>query len=87
MNMVLSAEFQSFIASRVASGAYPSEQAVLRSAFDLLERREKLLAQIDEGARQLQTGEYTDYAEHDADRFLADIAKLASRLPENGTSS
>ena len=74
MNFVLSSEFQSSVNVRVASGAYPSEQAVLQTAFALLERREKLLAQIEEGDRQLRAGEFTEYGDGDVERFVNEIS-------------
>ena len=37
MSLALPPEFESFVSVRVASGAYASEQDVLRTAFDLLE--------------------------------------------------
>ena len=80
MNFVLSSEFQSFVNVRVASGAYPSEQAVLQTAFDLLERREKLLAQIEEGDRQLRAGEFTEYGDGDVERFVNEISAASKRL-------
>jgi putative addiction module CopG family antidote len=57
--MLLPPEFEAFVNTRVASGAYASEQEVLQTAFQLLERREKLLAHIDEGTQQLRAGQYS----------------------------
>jgi Arc/MetJ-type ribon-helix-helix transcriptional regulator len=51
-------EFNAFIQTRVASGAYASEREVLQKAFDLLEKRESLLAHIDEGRGQLELGRF-----------------------------
>ena len=80
MNLTLSPEFQSFVDVRVASGKYPSEQAVLRTAFDLLERREKVLGQIEEGDRQLRDGDFTEYNEGDVEQFAAQIRQLSEQL-------
>jgi putative addiction module CopG family antidote len=74
MSLAFPPEFESFVNVRIASGAYASEQEVLRTAFDLLERREQLLAHIDEGTHQLRSGECEEYGEGDRDRFRADIA-------------
>jgi putative addiction module CopG family antidote len=80
MSSTLPPEFEAFVHARVASGAYPSEQAVLRTAFDLLERRERLLEQIDEGTQQLLAGQFTEYGEDEHGKFLADITATAARL-------
>lgn len=74
MSLALPPEFESFVNVRVASGAYASEKEVLRTAFGLLERREQLLAHIDEGTRQLRSGEFQEYGEGDRDRFRVDIS-------------
>ena len=84
MSIMLPPEFEAFVHTRVASGAYASEQDVLRTAFDLLEKRESLLAHIDEGTRQLRSGEFTEYGEGDREKFLADIAITASRIHSSG---
>ncbi len=80
MSLTFPPEFEAFVHTRVASGAYPSEQAVLRTAFDLLEKRERLLEQIDEGTQQLLAGQFTEYGDDERHKFLADIAAVASRL-------
>lgn len=84
MSLMLPPEFETFVHSRVASGAYSSEQEVLRTAFDLLARRESLLAHIDEGRDQLRKGQFTEYSEVDRDKFVADIAAAASRIDNSG---
>lgn len=80
MSLALPPEFEAFVHTRVASGAYPSEQAVLRTAFDLLEKRERLLEHIDEGTQQLLAGQFTEYDEGERDKFLANITAAAACL-------
>jgi putative addiction module CopG family antidote len=77
MSLTLPPEFESFVSTRVAAGAYPSEDEVLRAAFSLLEQREKLLEQIDEGTAQLRSGGYIEYGLEDRERFLKDIESTA----------
>lgn len=76
MSIVLPPEFEAFVNVRVASGAYASEQEVLRTAFNLLQRRDDLLAHIDEGTQQLRAGQYREYDEHDRERFLLDTCSM-----------
>lgn len=85
MSLTFPPEFEAFVHARVASGAYPSEQAVLRTAFDLLEKRERLLEQIDEGTQQLLAGEFTEYAVDERHKFLAEITATAARLDASRT--
>jgi putative addiction module CopG family antidote len=84
MPLTLPPELEAFVQVRVASGAYASEQDVLRTAFTLLEKRESLLAHIDEGTQQLRSGQYTEYGEADRTKYLADIAGAASRAKNRG---
>jgi putative addiction module CopG family antidote len=74
MSIMLPPEFEALVNVRVASGAYASEQEVLRTAFSLLQRRDDLLAHIDEGTQELRAGKYQEYGENDRERFLADVA-------------
>jgi putative addiction module CopG family antidote len=76
MSMLLPPEFEAFVNTRVASGAYASEQEVLQTAFELLQRREDLLAHIDEGTKQLRAGQYREYGQNDREKFLADITAV-----------
>lgn len=80
MSIVLPPEFEAFVNVRVASGAYASEQEVLRTAFNLLQRCDDLLAHIDDGTRQLRAGQYSEYGENDCEKFVADVSfsKIAS---------
>ena len=64
---MLPPEFEAFVHTCVASGAYALEQDVFRTAFDLLAKRESLLAHIDEGARQFRTGQFAEYGERERD--------------------
>ena len=54
--MQLSSELEAAIQSRVG-GEYSSQDDVVRAAMKLLEEREQLLRHIDEGTRQLRSGE------------------------------
>jgi len=69
------------VSARVASGAYASEQDVLRTAFDLLQRRDDLLAHIDEETQQLRAGQYREYGENDRQIFIADVAAADPQEP------
>jgi Arc/MetJ-type ribon-helix-helix transcriptional regulator len=76
----LTPQQQSFVAACVSRGEYPTEQAVLSSAINLLQQRENVLAKIDEGDRQLRTGNFSEYGEADRDRFVSDIARISMSL-------
>ena len=86
MSQSLPPEFDAFIQARIASGAYSSEREVLQKAFDLLEKRESLLAHIDEARTQLGLGQYSEYDENDRDKFIADIARSSTRVKPPGQS-
>jgi putative addiction module CopG family antidote len=86
MSITLSPEFEAFVHTRVASGAYASEQEVLRTAFELLDKRDRLRAHIDEGARQIESGQFAEYGDGDREKFIASIRTMASRTHGFGTS-
>ena len=74
MTMNLSPDLVQFINDRVAAGSYPTEEAVLRAAFGLLEKREQLLARIDRGTEELRRGDSIKLeSDEDWDRFFEDI--------------
>jgi putative addiction module CopG family antidote len=80
MSLQIPDEFQSFVQQRVDRGAYASVGEVVRTAFDLLEQRERLLEMIDAGTAQFSSGEFTEYDEGSFERFFGDIEAEAQRL-------
>lgn len=80
MNIELSPELHEFVQTRVASGAYSSGGDVIRAAFALLNERERLVAEIDAGKRQLDSCEFTEYGEQSLPEFLKDLEAASRRL-------
>ena len=50
-------------ATAVSSGAFRSESEVVAEGLRLLQRREQLRREVNEGVAQLERGEYTEYDE------------------------
>ncbi len=73
MSSDLSPELDRFIDDVVATGAFPSRSDALNEAVRMLQRRQELLAHIQEGARQLRSGEYTDYTPGELRDLFDDI--------------
>jgi putative addiction module CopG family antidote len=71
MSTELSQDLEDFVQQRLAAGSYRTGGEVIREAFRLLEQREQLLAHIDTGTAQLQSGACTEY-DQDALRALFD---------------
>jgi Arc/MetJ-type ribon-helix-helix transcriptional regulator len=61
MSIDLSPELNRLITQELARGHYPSEEALLTEAVQLLSQRNALRQQIQAGASQLKNGEFTDY--------------------------
>ena len=57
----LSQDNERFIENQIANGSYGDRAEVLNDAVALLKQRQLILAKIDEGTRQLQDGEYSEY--------------------------
>lgn len=73
MNTDLSPENEQFIQHVVECGTFHSRGEALDEAVALLKRRQWLLEHIDEGTRQLEAGEYTDYDEEGLRRFFDEV--------------
>lgn len=68
----LSAENERFIEQQVAAGVFPTRTEAIDAAIELFRQRKDLLDRLDEGRRQLDHGEYSEY----------DGASLAKRFDE-----
>jgi putative addiction module CopG family antidote len=83
----LSAQNEEFIACEIAEGRYRSRSDVLNASVEAL-RRQALLAMIDEGRRQLDEGEYTDYDQEGLRKRFDELKERARRrIRENGANS
>ena len=56
-------ELQQFVQAAVRSGSFQSESEVVAEGLRLLQRREQLRRDVNEGIAQLDRGEYTEYDE------------------------
>lgn len=61
MSTEFSPTVSQMIAAELASGRYPDQDALLTEAVRLLGERDRLRDQLQAGAQQLGTGQYTDY--------------------------
>ena len=60
MNVELPSDVDDFLRELVVTGRFASEQEAVAEAFRLLKSREQLRADIAEGFRQLDNGEWVD---------------------------
>lgn len=79
MSTDLSAENEQYIAAVIARGHFQTRSEVLNMGIELLRRRDKFVADIEAGSRQLQSGEYRDY-DRDGLRELFDRIKAEGRF-------
>jgi Arc/MetJ-type ribon-helix-helix transcriptional regulator len=70
MSSHLSPENEQFISHAVETGLFHDRDQAIDEAVELLKRRQQILDHIDEGARQLQKGEYTEYDEKGLREFF-----------------
>ena len=73
--MKSSPENEAFLRRETAAGKARDE--VIDAGLTLLRSRQKLLARLDEGRRQLDDGDYTEYDDQSLDAFFEGL------LPEN----
>ena len=84
MSTDISPENEQFIEREIASGVYRSRAEVLDAGVRLLREKKDLLARLDEGRRQLDAGEYTEY---DDETLRARFDQLGQRAREAGQSN
>ena len=80
MSIQVPDDLEPFVAERVTNGAYPSHGDVIRAALCLLEDRERLVQQIDEGFKQLRSGQSTEYRPESQSTFLANVRGHSANL-------
>ena len=73
MSSDLSPENEQFIQHAVECGTFEDRAQALDQAVELLRRRQELLKHIDEGTRQLRSGQYTEYDQEGLREFFEDV--------------
>jgi antitoxin ParD1/3/4 len=73
MQIAIPDEMEAFVKGVVKDGSFRTPVEVIAEALRLLERRQQLTRDIQQGIDQLERGEYTEYGENDLERFAADI--------------
>ncbi len=75
----LSDENQQFVDRQIAAGRYASADEAVNAGVDMLRRRQELLDIIDEGRRQLDEGEYTEYTEDELRAYFDELKERVRR--------
>lgn len=73
MSSGLSPENEQFLDRAVACGIFPGRTQAIDQAVDMLRKRQELLDHIDEGTRQLRSGQYTDYDDEGLRQFFEEV--------------
>ena len=71
MSLDLSPENDAFLRRELATGKTQDE--VINAGLNLLRSREKLLARLDEGRRQLDEGQYTEHDDRSLDALFESL--------------
>lgn len=74
----LTAENKEFIRQAMKRGRYQTPDQVVNAGLDLL-RRQAVLDFIDEGRRQLDEGECTEYSDEELDAFFAGLEVIVDQ--------
>ncbi len=82
MTIQLTQQQHESIQGFVRTGSFMNETQVIDEALLLLKKREELRAMVDEGVKQLDSGQYRTYGPGDIDRFVRDIEEASERLSE-----
>ena len=73
MDADLSPENEQFIQQAVTAGVFPDRRHALDEAVGLLKKRQELLAHIEEGTRQLRSGDFVEYDQEGLRRFFDEV--------------
>jgi putative addiction module CopG family antidote len=74
MNISISKELAERIERKVESGYYPSADAVIDKALELLDDHDQeLRALIQEGIEALESGDYVEYTDENLHEFFEDV--------------
>jgi Arc/MetJ-type ribon-helix-helix transcriptional regulator len=73
MDIILSAENEQFVQQEIATGVYRDCTDAMNAGVELLRQRKRLLAKLDEGRRQLDSGQYSEYDEQGLREFFNDV--------------
>lgn len=74
MNIPISKELAERIEHKVRSGNYPSADAVINKALELLdEHDDELRAFVQEGIDALENGDYVEYTDENLHEFFEDV--------------
>jgi Arc/MetJ-type ribon-helix-helix transcriptional regulator len=82
MSSGLSPENEQFLDRAVACGIFPGRTQAIDQAVDMLRKRQELLDHIDEGTRQLRSGQYTDYDDEGLRQFFEEVKAEGRRRLE-----
>ncbi|MGH7134168.1 MAG: type II toxin-antitoxin system ParD family antitoxin [Pirellulales bacterium] len=80
MSIEVPSDLEPFVKQRVASGAFSTQEEVIRAAFSLLEERERLVQEIEAGFNQIRAGQFTEYDPDSWPQFLANIRAKSADL-------
>jgi hypothetical protein len=81
MNLQISAENAQFLREQVAAGTFPTAEAAIAAAFDVLKRQTALRERLQLGIDQLERGEYIELDDEGLDRFFAELTKIGAGDP------
>ena len=84
MSTDLSPENEQFLQQAIDCGTFRDRRQAPDRAVELQKRRQQLLEHIDEGTRQLQTGEYEEYDEEGLKKFFDDVQARGRKRYQTG---
>lgn len=73
MPVQITPELESLVQEILAQGEFQDEAEVLREALHLLQKRQQLMRDVNDGVAQLDRGESSEYDENSFDQFLNDV--------------
>ena len=73
MNVELTPDNEQFLTHEIAAGMFADRSAAINTAVSLLKERKSLLARLDKGRRQLDSGEYVELQSGGAAEYVEEV--------------
>ena len=78
MDLHISAENAQFLHDQVAAGSFPTPDAAVDAALQMLKRQAALRAKLQHSLAQLDRGEYVELDDEGLDRYFAELMAIGS---------
>ncbi len=78
MDLHISAENAQFLQDQVAAGSFPTPEAAVDAALEMLKRHVAVREKVRRGCEQLERGEYLEFDDEGLDKYFQELFDIAN---------